>query len=475
MGPTVGEMIAGRYELEELVANGGMSRIYKAHDTALERHVALKVLRPQFGDDEEYVARFRREARIVAQLSHPHIVTVIDRGEADGHQFIVFEYVEGETLKDLVERTGPLPAHRAVELTLQVADGLAYAHQNGLVHRDVKPQNVLLTRAGVAKVTDFGIARSLDVEHGVTQTGTVLGTSNYLSPEQASGQQVTAATDVYSLGVVLYELLAGEVPFHGNNLVAVAMRHLHETPPSLLETRPDLPLRLVAAVEKALEKDPADRFDSMDAFAAELRRCLGDDTERTIIRRSPVLRQSAPHRPRFRRLPIALMLAGLALLAIVVGLLALGGQKGKHGGALGSTAAVTLHGVGNYDPSGPPDSHASTAPSATDGSASTNWYTQIYATPDFGRLKDGLGLLVDAGTPVKLSSLRVTTATPGFAARVLAGTSPSGPFRDDSSSQTAGGVATFTLNGATARYYVLWITRLPPGNKAEVSEISGSR
>src|SRR5205814_9646658 len=147
-------------------------------------------------------------------------VTVIDRGEADGHQFIVFEFIEGETLKDLVEREGSLPPRRAVEIALEVADGLAYAHHNGLVHRDVKPQNVLLTRSGRAKVTDFGIARSLDVEHGVTQTGTVLGTTNYLSPEQASGRPVTQATDVYSLGVVLYELLAGEVPFHRNTLVA---------------------------------------------------------------------------------------------------------------------------------------------------------------------------------------------------------------------------------------------------------------
>ena len=486
MSPTVGEVIADRYELEELVANGGMSRIYRARDAALERDVALKVLRPQFGDDEEYVARFRREARIVAQLSHPNIVTVIDRGEADGNQFIVFEYVEGQTLKGLVERSGPLPERRAVELALQIADGLAYAHQNGLVHRDVKPQNVLLTNAGVAKVTDFGIARSLDVEHGVTQTGTVLGTSNYLSPEQASGHQVTPATDVYSLGVVLYELLAGDVPFHGTNLVAVAMHHLHDPPPSLLETRPDLPLRLVAAVEKALEKDPADRFPTMDAFAEELRRCLdapGDaDTERTMIRPSPVLRQSSPHRVRVRRghrLPLALALAGIALLAIVAGVLSLGGGKGNHtsgaGGSAAAGATVVLHGVGNYDPSGPPDSHANTAASATDGNAGTDWYTQIYASPAFGNLKQGLGLLLDAGSPVKLASLKVTSPTPGFVARVLAGNSPSGGFSDDSSTQTAGSTTTFKLNGAADRYYVLWITQLPPGHKASVSEISGSR
>src|SRR5689334_12178428 len=296
----VGEVIADRYELEELLDHGGMSTVYRGHDRMLERTVALKILHAHFGDDAEYVERFRREARAVAQLSHPNIVTVIDRGEADGQQYIVFEYIDGESLKQLVDRNGPLPARRAIELTLQVADALCFAHQAGLVHRDVKPQNVLVTEDGEAKVTDFGIARSLDVEHGVTQTGTVLGTSNYLSPEQARGQTVTPATDVYSLGVVIFELLTGDVPFPGENFVAVAMKHINEPPPPLLERRPDVPVRLVHAVERALAKDPSARFPSMDAFAAELRACLAElgdpDTARTFITQSPLLRESRPHR-----------------------------------------------------------------------------------------------------------------------------------------------------------------------------------
>ena len=479
MEPAVGEMVAERYELEELVANGGMARVFKAHDTALERHVALKILQPRFGEDHEHVARFRREARIVAQLSHPNVVTVIDRGEADGHQYIVFEFVEGETLKNLVERTGPLPTRRALEIALEVADGLAYAHHNGLVHRDVKPQNVLLTRTGLAKVTDFGIARSLDVEHGVTLTGTVLGTSNYLSPEQASGKPVTPTTDVYSLGVVLYELLAGEVPFHGNNLVAMAMQHLHEPPPSLLHVRPDLPPRLVAAVEKALAKDPEDRFATMDAFAAELRRCLeeldGVDPERTMIT-TPVPPVVRPRRARRgRRLPLTLMLAGLALLAIVAGVIALGGSKNGGNHAAGGGSAVSLHGVGNYESSGPSDSHADTASAATDGNPSTFWKTQHYNSPAFGGLLPGLGLVVDAGSAVKLKTLTVTTDTPGFTATIKAGSSSGGPFADDSSARTVGARTTFQLNGTTAQYYVVWITMLPPGDSAHVNEISATR
>src|SRR5207249_11085044 len=180
-----------------------------------------------------------------------------------------FEYIDGSTLKEVVEARGPLPVREAVDLAIGIARGLSFAHANGLVHRDVKPQNVLLNGDGKPKVTDFGIARSLDVA-GVTQTGTVLGTSHYIAPEQASGQPVDAQTDVYALGAVLYELLTGTVPFDGESFVSVALKHVHEQAPSVLERRPDCPLRLAAAVERALAKEPHDRFPTMDAFAAEL-------------------------------------------------------------------------------------------------------------------------------------------------------------------------------------------------------------
>jgi serine/threonine-protein kinase len=479
----VGEVIADRYELEEAVDHGGMSSVYRGHDRLLERTVALKVLHPHFVDDAEYVERFRREARAVAQLSHPNIVTVIDRGSSDGHQFIVFEFVDGENLKQLLDRSGPLSIDRALDLGIQIADALAFAHAHDLVHRDVKPQNVLIDSAGDAKVTDFGIARSLDVERGVTQTGTVLGTSNYLSPEQAAGQAVTPATDIYSLGVVLYELLTGEVPFRGDNLVVVAMKHVTEHPPSLLDQRADVPPRLAQAVERALEKDPARRFASMDAFANELRRCRdelgGSETERTLIRGTPVVAGPPPMRPaRAARpgghLPVLLALAGVVLLAIVVAALLYGGGSigRRHHNGGGTVNAVTLHGVGNDDPNGSPDTHSNTASAATDGDPATDWYTQHYFSQAFGGLKPGLGLVVDAGRAVKLGSLTVRTPTPGFTAQIQAGSSQQGPFAGDSTTQTVGPTTTFRLDGKTARYYVVWISKLPPGGKAEISEVT---
>jgi serine/threonine protein kinase len=480
----IGDLIADRYEVLELVGTGGMSSVYKSHDRLLERNVALKVLHPHFGDDEEYVERFRREARAVAQLSHPNIVTVIDRGEADGHQFIVFEYIDGENLKELVDRTGPLPVRRAVELAIAVADGLAFAHEQGLVHRDVKPQNVLLNGDGEAKVTDFGIARSLDVEHGVTQTGTVLGTSNYLSPEQASGKQVTPTTDVYSLGVVLYELLTAEVPFPGENFVAVAMKHLNEPVPDILERRPDVPVRLAAAIEHALEKKPERRFASMGEFASELRQCLADngsfDTDRTFIAPSRVVRESAPRRARARRprWPLYALLALVAAAAIVAGVLALGGSKnGTPGGGVAAASVVPIRGVGSYDPisDGGDGSEHNTGPhsvtEATDGNPSTYWTTDIYNSQSFGGLKPGVGLVLDAGKPVALKSLAVTTDTSGFTAKVQAGNSAAGPFADDSSPQTVNGTTTFALRGTPARYYLVWLTSLPPGGTAHVNEV----
>jgi eukaryotic-like serine/threonine-protein kinase len=475
----VGEVIAGRFELEELVGTGGMSSVYRARDALLERRVALKILHDYHGADEETTERFRREARAAAQLSHPNIVTVIDRGEDEGRQYIVFEYVEGETLKDLIERTGALPIRRALELAIEIGSGLAFAHRHGLVHRDVKPQNVLLNGDGTAKVTDFGIARSLDVEHGVTQTGTVLGTSNYIAPEQASGQPVNAQTDVYSLGVVLFELLTGEVPFPGENFVAVAMRHVHEEPPSVLERRPETPLRVVGVVERALEKDPRDRFVSMEEFVAELRTCLaalGDEGDRdaTLIVPSPVVREGRPHRARQRRSawPVVVLLLGLALIAATFAAVILTETNVPVVGDAGSapSASVKLRGVASWDPQGDDrEEHPEDVGLAADGDDATYWPTSTYE--NFSALKEGVGIVLQAsGEP---SELTVTTDTPGFTAEIRAGPSASGPFDTVvSPGQRVNESTTFELRGEPARFYVVWITDLD--GRAHINEVTAS-
>ncbi|MFL5970030.1 MAG: protein kinase domain-containing protein [Gaiellaceae bacterium] len=469
----VGEKIAGRYEVEELVGHGGMSSVYKARDSLLERNVALKILHEQYNADDDFVERFKREARSVAQLQHPNIVTVIDRGEDDGRQYIVFEYIDGENLKELVVRKGRLDVREALEIADEVARGLAFAHQQGVIHRDVKPQNVLLNGDGRAKVTDFGIARTLDVD-GMTQTGTVLGTSNYIAPEQASGERVDVQSDVYALGVVLYELLAGDVPFPGESFVAVAMKHVHEPPPNLLDVRKDVPLRVAAAVDRALEKDPEQRFPTMDAFAAELEAAIaeldrGVDGDATMVIPS---RQRAARRQQktVSRVPLLIGLVSLlSIAAIVIGLLALGGT----GDSKQEITPFPVTGVTSYDPFGPDKTeHAAAAVNTTDGNRVTYWSTESYnAAPSLG--KPGVGVVVDAGSVVELKQLIVETDTPGFTAQIQATNVVDGTPQAVSDKRTVGATTTFELQaGPPMRYYIVWITRLPPDRSyAHVNEV----
>jgi len=474
----VGEVLADRYELEELVGTGGMSSVFRAHDRLLDRKVALKILHQQYSADDDYVERFKREARSVAALSHPNIVTVIDRGEHGDRQFIVFEYVAGENLKRMIERRGPAPVPNALELAIQVARGLAFAHQQGLVHRDVKPQNVLLNGDGRAKVTDFGIARSLDVQHGMTQTGTVLGTSDYIAPEQAQGQRVDEHSDVYSLGVVLYELLTSEVPFPGENFVAVAMRHINEEPPSVLGKRPDVSPRLDEAIRRAMAKQPEDRFPTMDAFCAELEACLAElQAAGTQLVRPAVARPRPRHRARFSLWPLLLALVVLAAAAAVGAVLILRNDNGGGAGVgNGSGGAVHLRATTAYDPYGGDGEHDADAPKATDGNPSTYWTTESYRTaPGLG--KPGVGLVLDAGKLVQLHHLAFTTSTPGLTAEVLAGVAPGGPFDAvvGASQTVAGGRADYTIANGRHRYYVIWITRLGDSfQSAHIDEVTAN-
>jgi predicted Ser/Thr protein kinase len=469
----VGELIAGRYELEELVGSGGMSSVYRAHDRLLERRVALKILHEQFTRDEDYVERFRREARAVAQLTHPNIVTVIDRGEQDGRQFIVFEYVDGMNLKELVAQEGRLSPREAIELGLQVARGLAFAHDQGLVHRDVKPQNVLLDADGRAKVTDFGIAHAVDVD-GMTITGTIMGTSNYIAPEQARGQPVDEQTDVYSLGCVLYELLAGEVPFDGDSFVAIAMRHVNDPVPSVREVRPDVPPRLDWAIQRAMAKDHDDRFDSMTDFAAELEASYaeldGAEGATMVVPRTAPPRRRRQRPRRRRRLGVwPAVLAGVVLAAIaggVIGALTLGGGGGGSSNPPRPSGPVRFASEAAYDPLGDNQEHDDDVQNAVDSDPATFWETEHYRSFD----KQGVGLALEASRAVSPKRLTVTTDTPGFTAEIRAGDSPSAATRVAGPKTMSETTTTFQLSGG-GRWFVIWITDLGPNDQVHVNEV----
>ena len=477
---SAGDVIAGRYELLELIGRGGMSSVWRSHDRLLDRIVAIKVLHEHYTQDGEYVERFRREARAVAQLSHPNIVTVIDRGEDEGRQFIVFEYVEGENLKEVIERTGPLPIRDALLLALQMARALGFAHERGLIHRDVKPQNVLLNDDGQAKMTDFGIARSLDVE-GVTITGTVLGTSEYIAPEQARGQRVDALTDVYSLGVVLYELLTGGVPFHGENFVTIALRHVNEPAPSVLDRRPDCPTRLAIAVDRAMAKRPDDRFQSMDDLVVELEACLADldpsSEEATMIARGPLVQPRPTRQPsaRRRRRGVVWPIAAAVVILAIAALAALGALALRDGGIKSPLAApkkpIRVVGVDSYDPEGDNgEEHDDRVRDATDGDPGTYWTTEGY---EGAFTKSGVGLVLDARRKSEPNRVVLTTDTPGYEAEIRQGNSPTGPFEKRvSSPQTVAARTTFHLDDADARYFLVWITALD--GVAHVNEVRAS-
>src|SRR5947209_502357 len=347
MSTILGTTLSGRYRLEARIGAGGMSTVYRALDATLERQVAIKLMNREVASDSDQLERFRREARAVAQLSHPHVVGVIDAGEDEGRPYIVFEYVEGETLKERIRRQGRLPVAEAVAYAIEIARALGAAHARHIVHRDVKPQNVLIDEEGSAKVTDFGIARTLD-EEGLTADGRVLGTTDYVSPEQALGQPVTGQSDLYSLGIVLYEMLAGEVPFKGESQVAVAMKHVREPLPDVQRSRPEVSAALAAVIDRATAKHPGDRYANDTELIADLEDVLAIETARSGSATGEVtsVLRTLPSQTQ-RRIPFQIRHRASALLLTLVVLAAVAG------GAVW-LATRAHHGTGKLTTNPPP-------------------------------------------------------------------------------------------------------------------------
>ncbi len=291
-GPTV---LGGRYEIHRKIARGGMAEVHLARDRSLDRPVAVKVLFSEFATDPAFVERFRREAQAAANLSHPNICGVYDWGSEDGTYFIVMEYVDGRSLAEIMREEGPLHPRRAAEIAFEVAGALGFAHSKGVVHRDVKPGNVLVSGTGNAKVVDFGIARALSSpSEELTQAGSVMGTATYFSPEQAQGFQVDARSDLYSLGVVLFEMVTGRPPFGGDSPVAIAYKHVQESPPRPSSLISGLPPGLEAIIGKLLAKHPDNRYRSAEDLRADLRRFLDDQTPLALEEQSAARTRVAP-------------------------------------------------------------------------------------------------------------------------------------------------------------------------------------
>ena len=498
MSTLVGMQLSGRYRLDAQIGAGGMSTVYRAFDQTLERQVAIKLMHREIASDSDQLERFRREARAVAQLSHPHIVGVIDAGEDEGRPYIVFEYVEGETLKERIRRVGRLPVDEALAYAIEIARALGCAHTRHIVHRDVKPQNVLIDGEGSAKVTDFGIARTLDQE-GLTADGRVLGTTDYVSPEQALGHDVNGQSDIYSLGVVLYEMLVGDVPFHGENQVSVAMKHVREDMPDLQSRRPEASATLASVLDRMTDKDLRRRYPDVPSLVADLEEALAIEAARSghstgeataVLRTLPAsTRRRVPFRVR-HPLPILGLIALLGVLVVIVALLlreaGVKPQRGTGSGQIKAPAgeavvSVARASASDYDPLGDEDEHHVEAARVVDRDPDTKWSTESYRDGLAGANKAGVGIYLDAKPGVDAVRMEIQSDEPGWKAEIYGAAGNRAPATIESGWTKLGGgdvrgdPQRFKLDagGKRYRFYLVWITELPPDQpRVNIGEIA---
>ena len=468
-----------------------MASVWIGEDTLLARRVAVKTLHPELSVDDSLRARFRNEAISSASIEDARIVGIYDTGEDDGVAYIVMEFVEGQDIRRLLADRGPLSPYGATRIARDVATALDHAHRAGIVHRDIKPANVLVSRDNRIKVTDFGIAKANSSQSDLTSTGVIVGTARYLAPEQVRGDPVDGRADVYAVGLLLYEMLTGRLPFHGDTDMSTALARLSTAPDPL---PPGVPAPVAAIVERCLAVDPERRYATAGDLAAALDAAgdgdltVGRDITATLARQPPRprpprerARPPAPPRPRRRRrLAAFLVVVVLAAGAAGAYLFVPGLRTTSNGGSHAPRAAalpLRLVRAKDFDPLGndgqenPQDVNL-----AIDGNPQTAWPTEIYTTRDFGHAKSGVGIYVTLAQPATVSTVTVDTVELGWNAQIYAATAPStnltGWGRPVATGANLSTQAHFTLRPATrATVVLLWLTYLPAGGKLDVAEI----
>ncbi|CAN5599761.1 hypothetical protein BH20ACT15_BH20ACT15_11710 [soil metagenome] len=495
MASVSGTVLSGRYRIESKLGSGGMSTVYLAQDEVLDRPVAVKLLHREISEEADQLERFRREARTAARLSHPNLVGVIDAGEDEGRPYIVFEYVQGDTLKKRITEQGGLKVDEAVAYGIEIGRGLIAAHGRKLVHRDVKPQNVLIDPDGRAKVTDFGIARSLEGK-GMTATGRVLGTTDYVSPEQAMGEDVDERSDVYSLGVVLYEMLTGDVPFSAETQVGVAMKHVNEPLPDVLVERPEVSAAVASVVDRSTTKDPRDRYNNVGEMVRDLEATLEVEAARgggtsegqatSVLDSVPKSRRALGGGNRISGVGVGLGLLGLALAAAVLifapdQLDKIGSNDQEPDGG-GTSIVLAEDSATDFDPFGTDGEHPEQTQLAVDGDPTgTAWTTEGYTNGIFD--KEGVGIYVDAGEAVQATGMELRLGNGGDDIEIRTPLGADQPPDELDGWEVVGEAKDAATRQAIelsvdepSRFYLVWFTKLPAEEdstdlREEVSDI----